>query len=554
MAESSAKVTQPRGYAAGRYYELTGDRESFLMRARDLAALTVPYLFRESGANDTTLPIVPWESLGAQGVAHLAAKVIFSIFPPGAAPFKLTPEQQIMAQIEAGDPAKVADLKAGIDAGLSKVEKEFVDCFEQDGDRAALTVGMMKMLVGGTHGWQFYPDGKCRGISLDRFVNVRDPAGNLIEWSIWDSISWNALDDDIRDGIVAKRLVAEETTEQDLKPCPWVEVYTYGRLKKGKWDIWQECWGERVEGSERTLNPDALDYLFTPWTLLPGENYGRPYVELYEGDLQTVEGLTQTITEGSAAAARFLTFVRPGGLTSKKQVAEAENGAVLSGRSEDVTVPEANKNADFSSGQTVIEAAVKRLEAGFLMFSSVQRDAERVTAVEIKAALMELEQSLGGAFSQQAVTLQNPYSTIKLARLQNVKRVTPLPQGLVKVTMIGGFAALGRSADMDALGQWAAFLVEVLGATWMSLIMTSKPARNIAQRAAAALRVDTTGLLPTDEEMDAAVQQQATQQMLANPAAVAAINQTGQNLTQNQVADTNANAKLAAGAPPQAAA
>jgi hypothetical protein len=85
--------------------------------------------------------------------------------------------------------------------------------------------------------------------------------------------------------------------------------------------------GYEAEGSSlHPTPPRPSPYLFVPFELLPGEDYGRSYVENYEGDLQTVEGGTQTVTEASAAIARFLLFVHPGGLTSKKAVAEAPMG------------------------------------------------------------------------------------------------------------------------------------------------------------------------------------------------------------------------------------
>jgi hypothetical protein len=63
------------------------------------------------------------------------------------------------------------------------VEQEFSECMEEDGDRARLNVAILKMIVGGNHGLQFYPDGTLRGISLERFVTQRDPSGKLLRWA-----------------------------------------------------------------------------------------------------------------------------------------------------------------------------------------------------------------------------------------------------------------------------------------------------------------------------------------------------------------------------------
>jgi hypothetical protein len=95
-----------------------------------------------------------------------------------------------------------------------------------------------------------------------------------------------------------------------------------------------------------------VPYLFLPWQLLPGEHYGRSYVEAYEADLDLVDGLTKTIAQGSAAIARFVTLVSPTGLTNKKQVAQADNGDVITGREDDVTSLESKKSADFATADS----------------------------------------------------------------------------------------------------------------------------------------------------------------------------------------------------------
>jgi hypothetical protein len=54
---------------------------------------------------------------------------------------------------------------------------------EEDGDHAHLNMAILKMIVGGNHGLQFYPDGTLRGITFERFVTERDPSGKLLRWA-----------------------------------------------------------------------------------------------------------------------------------------------------------------------------------------------------------------------------------------------------------------------------------------------------------------------------------------------------------------------------------
>ena len=550
MPEQTPATEAPLGIAAQRYASLKTDRESVLNRARELSGLTIPYLFRREGEGQDDSLEVPWNSIGAYCVSNLSAKVIFSIFPPGQAPMMLTPDRSIKRQWAAMEDQEQAGLlQTETEAGLSEVEDEFVDAFEEDGDRAPLTLGVQRMLVGGTECFHFTRGGKVRGIGLQNFVCKRDRSGNLLEFIIEDALSWSTLPDDIKGKCKALHEMAmAESTSKDQMGA-WADpktimVYTHGYLEGGLWTVYQECWGFEVAGTRYTREADLLPYLFCPWVLVQGEDYGRSYVELYEGDLQTIEGNTQTIAEGAAALARFITMVRPGGLTNRKTVAEADNGAVISGREEDVkALTYEGKGTDFAVVEAVTERAEQRLARAFLLYSSVQRKGERVTAEEIKTVAQDLDNAQVGAYSQQVVTLQGPYVRIKLWLLQKAGRVTALPKGLTKVTILGGLAALGRNAELMTLREWAMFLKEMFGDAWMQ-VLGPKAMREVAKRAATALRLRTDGIIPTKVEAEALDQNAQMQGMMANPAAQEMIKQLGSNLTANQVADTNNQTKL----------
>lgn len=527
------------GTAAGAYGRMRSDRDPYLVRARRMAEVTVPYLFRPVGENGATSEMVPWNTLGAFLVfTNLGPKLTDALFPAGIPPMILEKSGKTKEALRAiPDPSQRETLSTQIDAGLAAVGKDFAQCMDEDGDRGHLSIASLKLLVGGNHGFQFYPDGTMRGISLDRFCVKRDPSGNLLEFCIEDPLSFETLDEDMREIVRKKGYDPSVATPQGT-----ILVYTWGRLKGGLWHITQEVYGVECEECERWLTPEALDYLFVPFILLDGEDYGRSYVEMYEGDLQTVEGGTQTITEGSAAIARFIQFVHPGGLTSKKAVAEAPNGAVLSGRAEDVTTLLTNKGADFQSQQYVVDKAEARLNKAFLVGS--RRQGERVTAEEIRADIEELQSQLGSIYSQLVVSYQTPYARIKLAALQRTKRVQPLPKGAVKMTILGGLAALGRSAMLNALDNLLKGTEQLFGPEAVAQALGPKAIRTYFNRRAAALGVNTDGLIPTEAEA-AQAEQEAQMRAMVSQLGPEAIKQVGNNLTSTQVADTNASAKLA---------
>lgn len=535
-----------RGVAAGYYNSNISEREPYLKRARDVSELTIPSLFRQEGANGSDDTIIPWNSIGAYCVNNLASKVVFALFPAGRPNFKAEQDKRTLQDLSQLPPDQQEKINEVIQAGLSKLEQDVASAIEEDGDRARMFVAALRLLIGGNHAFQFYDDSTIRGIPLERFVLTRDPQGNLLEFALKDCLDWDTLSEDLMAALAEEGIREPVRPENGRRP---VDVYTHGRLatvapfKDKVWVVQEEVLGVPVPNSQATYTKDALPFLFLPWILLDGESYGRSYVEFYEGDLLTAESLTKTIGEGSAALARLIMMVDPTGLTEKRTIAKAKTGDVVSGREQDVTVLTAQgKSVDFQIADGQADKAIQRLSRAFLLNSSIQRGGERVTAEEIRYVAQELEDALGGVYSQQIITWQAPYIRLKLHYLQKQRRVTPLPKGAVKITVTAGLAALARNAELSSLRQGADLLQQMFGPQAFSQFV--KPAA-FAARVWAALGVDPTGLTPTEDEL--AQQQQQNQGMaVMQSLGPEALRQLGNNVTSNQVAQTNADAKTAA--------
>lgn len=541
-----------RGRAAGYYHANVTDREPYLQRARDVSELTIPTLFRPEGDNSTSKQIIPWNSIGAYCVNNLASKVVFALFPAGRPNFKAEQDKRTLKDLEQLSPQERETVQGVIRAGLSKLEQDVTAAIEEDGDRARMFVAALRLLIGGNHAFQFYDDSTIRGIPLERFVVTRDPQGNLLEFALRDSLDWSTLSETTRDAIREAGVQEPQRPENGRRP---VDVYTHGCLvakapfRDKVWEVREEVLGVEVPGSEKTYTKEALPFLFLPWILLDGESYGRSYVEFYEGDLLTAESLTKTVGEGSAALARFILMVDPTGLTEKRNVSKARTGDVISGREQDVKALTAEgKSVDFSIAKAEKDDAIQRLGRAFLLNSSAQRSGERVTAEEIRYVAQELESALGGVYSQQIITWQAPYIRLKLHYLQKQSRVTKLPKDAVKITVTAGLAALARTAELNSLQTLATVIGQAYGPQAVPQFL--KP-EVFVSRVAAALGVDPTGLVPTAEEV-AQAQQAAQQQAMMAQLGPEALRQFGNNVTSNQVAATNAEAKVATASQPQA--
>lgn len=521
------------GFAAKRYNALKGDRDPFLRRARRCASLTKVATFREEGDGGYTDHAVPWSSFGAFAAGTLANKVSLSLFPAGVAWTRISPSQVVINQLLGSLPeAEVGEIKAEIEKTLSQIEKQFVVVIEEDGDRVILHDAIEHMVIGGNYGIGHFDDGRIRGIPLARYVTRRDNAGRLVEFCVEDPMEWKTLPDDVKSA--AKEAGFTPPKEEDTGKPPTINVYTYGSLSNDgkRYTVMQEVEGVEVSGSKAEYLPEALPFDFLRWRVLEDEDYGRGYVEDFEGDLQALDGLYQMVQEGGAAVARFLWLVRPGGVTSKEQLLRARNGAVITGDQNDISALRAEKGGDLSFVLQIVDRIEQRLARIFLI--PVQRDAERVTAEEIRIVARELEDQLGTAYSNQVVSFQAPYARKKLKAAWRNKKVTKVPERAVKVTIITGAAALGRMAEIQLLDNLLLGGAQVLGSVPPNTINENV----YMMKRAAALGVDSAGVVLTEEQRAARIEadQQAALQQQVAPEVVRQGGQIVQNQQEAQIA------------------
>lgn len=464
--EESPDVLQ--GTIGARYTTLCSIREPYLRRGRACAKLTIPSLLPEEGQTASTDFPQPWNSFGARGTNVVSAKSMFTILPPHTALFKLhVPRSIVSAELlKAADQEMSEDqidqALAEIEVSLAEYEKEARIEIETSGLRPKLFTVLKHLFVAGNVLLLFdpqKPDKKPRVIPLNRFVVVRDGEGNELEVIYKESISADTMSEKDRRMVEAKIKMAgkESAVNRDA-----LDMFTRLVLVKGKWKVAQEVCGHSLDLANDTYDKNDTPAIALRLIEVDGEDYGRSYVEEYFGDLTSLESLSQSLTQSALAISRLLWLVNPNGVTDEADIQEAENLDVITGKAEDVTALQAEKYGDMSVAQQKEAAVEARLEKAFLMTSSVQRQAERVTAEEIRRVHGELDEALGGLYSQIVASIAEPIVVRVLSRLSKRLPMPKLP-GTVRPVILTGVEALGRAAnranirsfldDASAIGQ-----------------------------------------------------------------------------------------------------
>jgi hypothetical protein len=505
----------------GRWNQLDTKRKTVLDRARKCAKLTIPSLMPPDGANEDISLETPYQGLGARGVNHLASKLLITLLPPNRPFFRLGVDDYTLEELGQNDQ------RAEVEKRLAEIERTIMREVETKALRVP-SFEALKLLIATGNALTYQPDsGGMKVFRLDQYVVKRDPMGNVLEIITREEIAPMALPDEIRDAVLSQVDEAKEDKDEPL------ELFTYIRRDDEdgeKWLVSQECAKVQLPDSEGNYPIDESPWQPLRWTALAGEDYGRGLVEEYLGDFMTLEALTRALTEGTTLAARVLYLLNPNGITRAKKITEAANGAVIEGREEDITTLKLDKFTDFRIAYETINKIEERLAHAFLLMESVQRDAERVTAEEVRTMAKELEDSLGGVYSVLSQEFQLPLVKRLIRQLEKQGEMPKLPDQVVEPSITTGIEALGRGNDLQKLSA----LVQGLAPLGEQTIGLYLNAGDYIQRLATALGIDSDGLVNSKEDVQQQMQMQQMQGMVGQ-----ALPGVAQELTKGVVQGSN---------------
>ena len=491
--------------AKERYSQLESGRTQFLDVAVEASELTLPYLVtRDEYKQGKRTLLQPFQSVGAKAVVTLSAKLMLAMLPPQTAFFKLQiRDDKVGEEIE-------PEIRSELDLSFAKIERNIMEYIAASSDRVVVHQALKHLIVSGNALIFMAKDG-LKHYPLNRYVVNRDGNGNVLEIVTKEMIDRKVLG--LERQVPTKDLNGNYSSDEDD-----AEVYTYVRLDEGsgRWLWHQEVDGQILPGSRSTAPKNASPWLVLRFNTVDGEDYGRGRVEEFIGDLRSLNGLAQALVEGASVASKVIFLVSPSATTKPGTLAKAGNGAIIQGRPEDVGVVQVGKTADFATAANLSTQIEKRILEAFLVMNV--RQAERVTAEEVRLTQLELEQSLGGLFSLLTVEFLIPYLNRILLVLQRGNQIPRIPKDLVRPKIVAGVNALGRGQDQQALTQFIGTIAQTLGPEALQKFIDPTEA---IKRLAAAQGIDVLNLVKSPETMEAEMQQQqqmATQQQLLSQA------------------------------------
>lgn len=545
-----------QGPAEQLYEKLRSDRDLWLSRARRSCRLTLPWLVpaaNDPGQGQPEDYPLPWNDIGQEGHQHLASRWLLAVMPASESFFKYTIDERQRATLisdarQAGKAEdEIARSMVEFDRSLLAMEQAVLREINSTADRAVVLEAMVHLIGPGNVVLYDDEEDGLTCYHLNRYCIRRDPMGRPLELVICESFTEDSLPD-----AVAKHLgLLEDEGSKDYSPDPLapnkvldeeevIKVYTHVewdyRAKKVKWC--QECKGREIEGQT-----EKVDLEISPWmplraTRIDSCDYGPGYIEArcLHG-LQTAESLSQALTEGAMIAAESKNVVRPGGVTSIKDLVACRNGGYVTGHPDDVK--ELGSDGRRGQGLVVAEARLQRVEAALkraFMMPNV-RDSERTTREEIRMVAQQMDEGQVGIYSILTTEFQNPYTTRKLHVLTRQGKVQ-LPKDLVKPVVSVGLAAVGRGNDLDKAMRFIQGLDALAKVVGPAEVAARVDVSAAITRLSNGLGLEAIDLVRTEQKVNeikaqqaqAAQQEQLMQSPMADPAKLAAAAATAQQM------------------------
>lgn len=494
--------------AKRRYESLKSGRTTILDRARKNSDLTIPGLVPTEAQSGTTGFSQPYQSLGARCVNNLASWMLVTQFPPDA-PFA-------RISIHEDTAAELGERLSEVQTALARIASKAHLRVETMAMRPIMMETFRHLIVGGNAlihvPLENVPPRMWR---IDQYVCLRDERGRLIEAVVHEKVYAITLDEATR---TACKVVMEEGKETEQM----VDLYTHVKLDGEDLVDYQEINEIVVPGSEGRAPRNEAGWMALRWQAVPGTDYGRAHVSEYIGDLMSLEDLSKAIIQFAAVASRIVHIVDPNSMIDIEELNRAETGEYVTGYADKVQSLQLDKGQDFQVASVVAERLELRLSHAFMLQSGTVRNAERVTAEEIRAMAQELENVLGGVYTVMSAELQLPLIRRLLYALAREQKVPALPDD-VEPTIVTGFEALGRNHAANKLRMWLTDMKQTYGDAVVSQITDSS---EVGRRLADSYGIeDVTSLIKGADQL--AAENEAAQAQAATQAAVPALAKVG---------------------------
>lgn len=424
--------------------------DSVILKSKQYAHWTLPKLMAElSHYGSAEVVERDYQEMGALLVNNLSAKLTALLFPTNRAFFGINVSERISKAAKAQGVDEATLL-----AGLSKLEMDASQSVFLNSSYHQIGQAVAHLIVTGNA--LTYRDSKLKRTityGLQSFGIRRTGTGLLADCVLREFESFAGLSRDVQVMLATRfphkyRMDRYETT---------VEVYTRitrqtSETGKVVYQVAQEIEGFLI-GKPGTYPEHLCPWQAPVWSLIAGEHYGRGMVEDYAGGFASLSDKSEALALYGISAMKYINLVQPGSGQSIDDLQQAETGDYVQGTNGAIAVQEAGDGAKITAMRAEIVATFQNLARAFMYQANV-RDAERVTAYELRQQAQEANTGLGGQYSALAESFQAPMAHLLLTETKP-ETLQGIVTGDMQLDIIAGLPALSRGIDVQNILQAA---------------------------------------------------------------------------------------------------
>lgn len=412
-----------------------GDLED---RCEEYARLTVPHIcspdnqaMQEQEKGNVMI--------GAKIVNFLANKVVSVVFPHDKPFFILSLDPKVEFDLSKQVPTATIDQSKSMIADVSlRISKYAMKKLNMIEYRPMAIHATKHLIVTGNAIIRRLPNNKRVVYGVKDAGIFRSIDGEPYDVVLRDIVRFDALDADIQERVKASKV---HVNDDDV-----MSMYSRWKKKGQKWEFTQAV-DDISLGTFKMVAEKDLPIMCLTWNLSRGEHWGRGLVEDNIVSFSNLDVSTTALIDMFGIAADIKFLVNPGSVLDLLELTTSKRGSFHYGAEGDITSPQIGNQKGMDM-QVLAESIAKwerELSQTFLMTSGSIRDAERVTAEEVRFYAQEIESAFGGLYSMLSQVWQ--YKEAEWA----VRQIDDAIPKTLTIDITTGLDALSQEAMLQNL-------------------------------------------------------------------------------------------------------
>lgn len=435
---------------------------NFVLRQENYALWTIPSVFPHNHLHPNTKKIGnseiqhDYQSIGAILTNSLATKLASVLFPAGQSFFRMNLNKELESVLKRTKGFDYQNLQSD----MVETERKACSRLFLNASYAQL-IQMLRYLIITGNALIKRHEGKITVYSIHNYSILRDNSATVLDIVLRETFTYGSLPKEIKEHLGVSDTYKKDTDEVTV--FTRIKRATRGSAKKERvvYEVTKEIGGQEI--GKQAVYPERLcPYIPVAWNVVNGDSYGHSHVEDYAGDFAKLSDLSRALTLYQIDACKVVNLVKPGATVDLDSLNAAEIGEWVQADPNAVGKHEGGEYQKIKAIADDIQSIFSRLSQAF-MYSGNVRDAERVTAEEIRMNAEEADKALGGVYSRLAECIHLPLAYLLTYEVQPTV-ISAFVSKEIDLEILTGLSALGRTAEINGLIQATQVLAAIVPA------------------------------------------------------------------------------------------